>query len=70
MMDYNKNILERGGLASNGLHLKKVVMDSMLKFMRLMILAPDTNTKKVILDVAYHWFIQHLDPKSGHKTTK
>jgi hypothetical protein len=45
-------------------------MDSMLKFMRLMILAPDTSTKKVILDVAHHWFMQQLDPKSSHKSTK
>lgn len=44
-------------------------MESMLKFMRLMLLAPDTTTKKKILDIAYHWFIRHLDPKSGRKTS-
>jgi hypothetical protein len=70
MADYNKSIIESGGSATNGLHLKKVVMDSMLKFMRLMLLAPDTSTKKVILDVSYHWFIKHLDPKSGNKSKK
>lgn len=53
----------------NGGHLKKVVMESMLKFMRLMMLAPDTGTKKVILDIAHHWFIKHLDPKSTRKST-
>ena len=42
----------------------------MIKFMNLMLLAPDTGTKKVILDIAYHWFLKHLDPKSGNKTTK
>jgi hypothetical protein len=33
----------------------------MLKFMRLMMLAPDGNTKKRILDVAYYWFKKNLD---------
>ena len=32
--------------------------------MRLMMLAPDTKTKKLILDISYDWMIQHLDPKS------
>lgn len=32
-------------------------------------LAPDTATKVVILDIAHHWFIRHLDPKSGKKST-
>lgn len=53
----------------NGLHLKTVVMNSMIKFMRLMMLAPDTATKIVILDISHHWFIRHLDPKSGKKST-
>lgn len=69
LTEYNKNVLESGGKAVNGLHLKTVVMDSMLKFMRMMMLAPDTNTKKVILDIAHHWFIRHLDPKGKKKTT-
>lgn len=68
MTDYNKAILEKGGAAINGLHLKKVVMESMLKFMRLMMMAPDTGTKKLILNIAHHWFIRHLDPKSGRKS--
>ncbi len=52
---------------ADGLHLKKVVMDSMLKFMRMMMLAPDVHSKKVILDLAYYWFIKHLNPKSQRK---
>lgn len=69
-MDYNKGILQNGGAAVNGLHFKKVVMESMIKFMNLMLLAPDAGTKKTILDIAYYWFIKHLDPKSGNKTSK
>lgn len=61
-------VLEQGEHAVPGLHLKTVVMDSMLKFVRLMLLAPDTNTKKNILDIAYYWFIKHLNPKSQRKT--
>jgi hypothetical protein len=45
-------------------------MESMLKFMNLMMLAPDAATKRIILDIAYHWFIRHLDPKSAKKTAK
>ncbi len=30
-------------------------------------LAPDTGTKKKILDIAYYWFIKHLNPKSQRK---
>lgn len=48
----------------DGLHLKKVVMESMLKFMRMMMLAPDTATKKTILDISYFWFMKHLNPKT------
>ncbi len=51
-----------------GLHLKKVVMDSMLKFMRMMMLAPDTATKKTILDISYFWFMKHLNPKTQKPT--
>ncbi len=47
--------------------MKTVVMDSMLKFIRLMLLAPETATKKTILDIAYYWFIKHLNPKSQRK---
>lgn len=32
-----------------------------------MMLAPDTGTKKQILDIAYYWFIKHLNPKSQRK---
>jgi hypothetical protein len=39
-------------------------MESMLKFLRMMMLAPDSATKKTILDIAYYWFIKHLNPKS------
>ncbi len=64
-------MLEKGGeVVIEGLHLKKVVMESMLKFMSLMMLAPDTGTKKIILDIAHHWFIRHLDPKTTRKSTK
>jgi hypothetical protein len=33
-----------------------------------MLLAPDTNSKKTILDIAYYWFIKNLNPKSLRKT--
>lgn len=42
-------------------------MESMLKFLRLMFLAPDGSTKKTILDIAYYWFIKNLNPKSERK---
>ncbi len=45
-------------------------MDSMLKFLRMMFLAPDVATKKVILDMSYYWFIKHLNPKSQRKPKK
>lgn len=54
--------------SEKGLHLKTVVMDSMLKFLRMMFLAPNTETKKTILDIAYFWFIKHLNPKSQRKS--
>jgi hypothetical protein len=52
---------------AEGLHLKKVVMESMLKFLRMMMLAPDTTSKKAILDISYFWLIKHLNPKSQRK---
>lgn len=52
----------------NGLHLKTVVMDSMLKFLRMMMLAPSSEAKKLILDISYYWFIKHLNPKSQRKS--
>jgi len=52
---------------ASGLHLKKVVMESMLKFLRMMMLAPDATSKKTILDIAYYWFIKHLNPKAQRK---
>jgi hypothetical protein len=33
----------------------------MVKFMRLMLQAPDANAKKLILDVSYYWFKKNLD---------
>ena len=42
----------------------------MLKFMRLMMLAPDSTAKKRILDVAYYWFKKNLDSEKGKKRTK
>lgn len=42
-------------------------MDSMLKFLRMMMLAPDAYSKKTILDISYYWFIKHLNPKSQKK---
>lgn len=54
--------------AVEGLHLKTVVMESMLKFLRMMFLAPDTQTKKTILDIAYYWFLKHLNPKLLRKS--
>ena len=52
----------------DGLHLKKVVMESMLKFLRIMMLAPGAESKKVILDISYYWLIKHLNPKSQRKS--
>jgi hypothetical protein len=45
-------------------------MEAMIKFMSLMMLAPDAQTKKIILDIAYHWFMRQLDPKSSKKSTR
>ena len=42
-------------------------MEAMLKFLRLMMLAPDATTKKVILDISYYWFLKHLNPKMQRK---
>lgn len=50
-----------------GLHLKTKVIDSILKFMRLMFQAPDGNAKKMILDVAYYWFKKNIDSEKGKK---
>lgn len=72
LQEYNKAIIERGeeDVVINGMHLKKVVMEAMIKFMSLMMLAPDFQTKKVILNIAHHWFIRHLDPKTTRKSLK
>lgn len=43
-------------------------MEAMLKFLRIMFLAPDTDTKRNILNVAYYWFIKHLNPKQQRKS--
>jgi len=43
-------------------------MDSMLKFIRLMLMAPDVTAKKRILDVAYYWFKKNLHTKSLKKS--
>ena len=45
-------------------------MDSMLKFMRLMLLAHDTQSKKKILDVAHGWFLKNLKPASQKKSVE
>jgi hypothetical protein len=61
------------GLRQNpqdGLHLKKVVMESMLKFLRVMMLAPDGQSRKTILDLSYYWLIKHLNPKVQRKTSQ
>jgi hypothetical protein len=50
-----------------GLHLKTKVIDSMLKFIRLMMQAPDATAKKRILDVAHFWFKKNLDSEKGTK---
>ena len=42
-------------------------MDSMLKFIRVMLLAPDKSAKLKILDVAYDWFIENIDSKTNKK---
>ena len=42
-------------------------MNSMLKFMRLMLLAPDTASKLKILNVAYDWFLANMNPKTKRK---
>jgi hypothetical protein len=36
-------------------------MDSMLKFLRLLMQAPDAIGKKRILDISYYWFKKNLD---------
>lgn len=61
---YNSEVTGNGETAVEGLHLKKVVMEAMLKFLNLMMLAPDTATKKTILDISYYWFQRHLNPRS------
>jgi len=43
-------------------------MDSMLKFIRIMMVAPGIESKKTILDLSYFWFIKHLNPKSQRKS--
>lgn len=63
MTDYNNHAMEMGEIVENS-HLQTKVMNSLQKFMRLMMLAPDTQTKITILDISYHWVKQHLDPKS------
>lgn len=45
-------------------------MDSMLKFIRLMLQAPDATAKKMILDVAYYWFKKNLDSSKKDKISK
>jgi len=30
----------------------------------MMMLAEDFQTKKIILDISYYWFIKHLNPRS------
>lgn len=42
----------------------------MLKFLRLMMQAPDATAKKRILDVAYYWFKKNLDSEKGKKRNK
>ena len=69
LTDYNKSIIEKGGAAINGMHFKKVVMEAMIKFMSLIMLAPDAATKKLILDFAHHWFMRQLDPKAAKKSS-
>ncbi len=65
---YNAEVAAMKTNPADGLHLKKVVMDSMLKFLRMMMLAPDIHSRKVILDLAYYWFIKHLNPKLQKKS--
>ena len=50
--------------------MKTVVMDSMLKFIRLMLMAPDATAKKRILDVAYYWFKKNLDTSKKDRKSK
>lgn len=45
-------------------------MDSMLKFMRLALWAPDSSAKKRILDVSYYWFKKNLDNSKQKKRNK
>ena len=45
-------------------------MKSMLKFMRIMLLAPDIEARIKILNVAYEWFTFNLDPKMKRKNAK
>lgn len=64
---YNAEVAETGQHAVAGLHLKTVVMEAMLKFLRILLLAADTGTKKILLDLSYYWFIKHLNPRSQRK---
>lgn len=64
---YNAEVAETGQHAVAGLHLKTVVMEAMLKFIRIILLAADTATKKTLLDLSYYWFIKHLNPRSQRK---
>lgn len=42
-------------------------MDSMIKFLRLMMLAPNANRKIQILNIAHTWFMKQLKPTTKHK---
>jgi len=33
----------------------------------MMMLAPNIETKKTILDISYYWFIKNLNPRSQRK---
>lgn len=60
---YNAEAAERGEKAVDGLHLKTVVMDSMLKFLRMAMLAPDGETKMKLVHLAHGWLMKHLQPR-------
>ena len=62
LLDYNKMVMTSNSSTIEACHLRRNVMDSVLKFMRLMMLAPDTQTKKIILNISYNWMTEHLSP--------
>lgn len=56
--------------AVGGLHFKKVVMEVMLGFMNLTLLANSAETRQTMLSIAHQWFKHQLNPKTMRKGKK